>query len=314
MMTMREARWRGVGVAWAVALCLGLAGCGNEDSDDDVRGAETGGRVGTGGEDGSGGGGDGSGGGPGTSGGTEDPAEAFPDDTRVIYLHHSTGGVIWEGGVAAAVAAHNDEAGTAYAIEERAYPNDPYPWENYPYDYYNIWVANAGDTPYEGQDTLEILTHDYDVIVFKHCFPVSGIGADTGAPDVASSAKTLENYRAQYAALKDKLHEFPEHRFLVWTGAALTASSSDAEQGARAREFFTWVKEEWDEPGDNVFVWDFFELETEGGDFLLDAYSADGGGDSHPSADFAAAVAPLFATRLVDVIEGRGDTGSLTGG
>jgi len=236
--------------------------------------------------------------------------DPFPNDTSVVFLHHSTGLVIWDGGVPGAISAHNDSTGTAYTIQERSYPNDPYEWANYPYDYYTIWVANAGDEPYREQDTLEILTRDYDVIVFKHCFPVSDIEADTGTPDVTSSVKTLENYRAQYAALKEKLLSFPDHRFVLWTGAALIAAESSEEKGARAREFFTWVKEEWDEPGDNIFLFDFFELETEGGNFLPAAYSA---GDSHPNSDFAASVAPLFAKRVLDVIEGRGDMGSLTG-
>ena len=72
------------------------------------------------------------------------------------------------------------------------------------------------------------------------------------------------------------------------------------------------MKEDWDEPGDNILTWDFFELETEGGNFLLDQYSA-GSGDSHPGAPFAQTVAPLFAQRIIDVIEGRGDSGTLTG-
>jgi len=100
--------------------------------------------------------------------------------------------------------------------------------------------------------------------------------------------------------------------FIVWTGAALVAASSSPEHGQRAREFFTWVKQAWDEPGDNIFVWDFFELETEGGNFLLDSYAASVG-DSHPSDTFAQTVSPFLAQRVVDVIEGRGDTGSITG-
>ncbi len=221
--------------------------------------------------------------------------------------------MVWNGGVPEGISAHNDSAGTEYSISERGYPDGPYPWENYPYDYYNIWVAHGGDSPFQSQDTLEILTQSYDVIVFKHCFPVSEIQQDTGSPNVASAAKTLENYHLQYAALKEKLHEFPNHRFIVWTGAAYTASASNQAQGARTREFFTWVKEEWDEAGDNIFVWDFFELSTEGGNFLLDEYSADGGSDSHPSDEFADRVAPLFVNRMVDVIEGHGDDRSLTG-
>jgi hypothetical protein len=141
---------------------------------------------------------------------------------------------------------------------------------------------------------------------------VSGIQADTGSPDVSSSTKSLENYRLQYEALKAKLHEFPSNRFVVWTGAALVEASTSEAEATRAREFFTWVKETWDEPGDNIFVWDFFELETDGGIYLTGEH-AGSSSDSHPNATFSAEVAPLFGQRVVNVIRGLGDATSPTG-
>ena len=100
-------------------------------------------------------------------------------------------------------------------------------------------------------------------------------------------------------------------KFIVWTGAALLKSETNEESAGRARSFFDWVRKEWDEPGDNIYVWDFWALETEGGLYLKQDHAA---GDSHPSEAFAKRVAPLLGKRVVDVIEDRGDTGSLTGG
>lgn len=230
----------------------------------------------------------------------------------ILFLHHSTGGVIWDGGVAGWFDAYNADRGTSYRITERAYPGDGYPWDNYPYDYWNIWVRHAGDRQYKKQDTLEILTRDYDVIVWKHCYPVSAVNADTGSPKVSSDVRSLENYKLQYDALRAKMLEFPETRFILWTGAARVQAAGDEDQARRAREFFAWVVETWDQPGDNVYVWDFWQLETEGGLYLLDDYAA-GAEDSHPNSAFAARVAPYLGQRIVAVIEGRGDTGSLTG-
>lgn len=232
---------------------------------------------------------------------------------KIIFLHHSTGGVIWDGGVSNLLAEYNTDSGKSYQISETAFPDGfSYEWNNYPYDYWNIWVNHAGSTPFSGQDTLEILTEKYDVIVFKHCFPVSNIAADTGNADIASEDKRIENYKLQYEALKAKMKEFPKVRFIVWTGAANVAGLTDAEEAARARAFFEWVKKTWDEKNDNIYVWDFFELETEGGNYLKPEYAADAG-DSHPNSTFADTVAPYFVKRIVDVIEGRGDAGSLTG-
>jgi hypothetical protein len=234
-------------------------------------------------------------------------------DASVVYLHHSTGGCIWDGGVPEWIADYNSSNATRYSIEEVAYPSSGgYGWQNYPYDYWNIWINHEGTDPYMGEDTLEILTASHDVIVFKHCFPVSHIAEDSGSPDIASSTKSIENYRLQYDALREKMHAFPDNRFIVWTGAALVEASTNEAEGTRARQFFTWVKETWDVPGDNIFVWDFFELETEGGLYLLDEHAASAG-DSHPNATFSATVAPYCAQRIVDVIQGLGDARSLTG-
>ncbi len=229
------------------------------------------------------------------------------DDMKIVFLHHSTGKVVWDGGVKKWFKDNGRNGGGKYDISEMDFPGEkPYGWNNYPYDYWNIWVRNAGPGKYMGEPTLEILTKKYDMIVFKHCFPVSEILPDTGNPDIASSEKRIENYRLQYGALREKMRSFPETKFLVWTGAALVRQRSDERQGAAAKEFAGWVIEEWDEPGDNIFVWDFFALETEGGIFLQDRY-AESETNSHPNKSFAQKAAPLMCRRIVDVIEGRGD-------
>ncbi|MFA5134428.1 MAG: hypothetical protein WC505_01415 [Patescibacteria group bacterium] len=232
---------------------------------------------------------------------------------NIIFLHHSTGANVWAGGVSEWFDDYNAEHGTSYRITDREFPKDsPYGWENYPYDYWNIWVSHAGESEYLEEPTLEILTGEYDTIVWKHCFPVSDIGPDTGSPSASSPDKTVGNYKLQYAALKDKMLEFPENTFIVWTGAAQVQEATSADSAERAREFFTWVADTWDEPGDNIFIWDFYSLETEGSLYVQGGYSA-GPGDSHPSSGFSQTVAPLFGRRITSVIEGNGDSSSITG-
>jgi hypothetical protein len=230
---------------------------------------------------------------------------------KILFLHHSTGECVWNGGVKDWFAAHNKANQTEYEITEQNFPKDsPYGWNNYPYDYWNIWVKHAGNKPFKGEPTLEMLTPKYDVIVFKHCFPVSAIEEDAGKGDVAGEDKRIANYKLQYEALKKKLHEFPKTKFVVWTGAALIKNETDEDSARRAKAFFEWVREKWDEPGDNIYIWDFRALETEGGLYLKDAFAA---GDSHPNETFSKKVAPLFSQRLVDVLRGAGDTAGITG-
>jgi hypothetical protein len=216
--------------------------------------------------------------------------------------------------VASWITSYNSSHSKTYQVTEREFPaSSPYGWNNYPYDYWNIWVNHAGNQTYLNEPTLEILASQYNVIVWKHCYPVSEVSADSGSASVSSSTQSLQNYKLQYAALKAKMHSFPNTRFIVWTGSAEIQSETTAANADRAQQFADWVKNTWDEKGDNIFVWDFRQLETEGldGGRYLPAKNSDG--SSHPNTALTKVIAPYFAQRIVDVIEGRGDSGSITG-
>lgn len=225
------------------------------------------------------------------------------NDVKIVLLHHSTGLCVWKGGVPEWFEKYNAANGTGYQITETAFPtSEPYGWKNYPYDYWNIWVNHAGDQPFSGQPTLEMLTGDYDVIVWKHCFPVSSVKPDDGAGDVSDERKTLANYKLQYEALKAKMHEFPDTRFVVWTAAALVAAASDEDRAKRAKQFVDWVKNDWNEPGDNISVWDFNSMETDGGLYVAPANAA-GEKNSHPNEQFCLKAAPSLCEAIVAAIK-----------
>lgn len=237
---------------------------------------------------------------------------------KVIFLHHSTGYAVWlgktnnylykitgKGDVQKYVDRYNRANRTVYRLTEQFFPKkEPYGWKNYPFDYYNIWVRNAGMEPYMKENTLEMLTREYDLIIFKHCFPVSRIMPDTGVPDVNSETKRLENYKLQYEALKTKMKLFPANRFIVWTPAVNTQKVLSEEEAIRTRDFREWIVNEWDEKGDNIFVWDFYSYETDGGIYLSlkNAISPD---NAHPNVEFSRRVAPLFGQFIIDVLESR---------
>ena len=144
-------------------------------------------------------------------------------EMKIIYLHHSTGEVIWNGNgnktnLPFLFKNYNKENDRNYVIKSIEFPKElPYGWKNYPYDYYNIWVKNAGNEPFMEEPTLEMLTKDYKVIIFKHCFPVCNIQADQDPADINSELKTISNYKLQYASLRDKLNEFPDTKFILFT-------------------------------------------------------------------------------------------------
>lgn len=241
------------------------------------------------------------------------PGESMENDASFIFLHKSTGEYVWyNGNVTGWIDNYNSAHGTNYRAEQMAFPvGEPY-WVNMPQQYWDIWINHAGPESTFGEPTLEVLTQTYDMVIWKHCFPVSDVVESGEAPDVASMTQTIDNYKLQYNALKTKMRSFPDTRFLIWTGAAQTESQTSYENAVRAQSFFDWVRNTWDEPGDNIYLWDFRRLETEGGLYLKPEYAVSAE-DAHPNGTFCSMVGPFFGQRIVDVIEGRGDSSSRTG-
>lgn len=209
--------------------------------------------------------------------------EKLDSQKKIIFLHHSTGENIWNGGV--------EELLDDYNVTEQWYPSDS---DNMPYDYWNIWINEATD-----EQSLDELAENYDLIIFKHCYPVSYVEEEDGSENIGSEKKTLSSYKLQYTSLKKKMLEYSDTKFLVWTGAVLIKDETDQDHAERAQEFFTWVKEEWDEAGDNIYIWDFYSLQTEGGLYFKDKYSD---GDSHPNESFSQTVASDFAQEIIKTI------------
>ena len=259
-------------------------------------------------------------------------------DTNILFLHHSTGSYIWKGTkrtfiikavnrlsdrlaemmtksprIPAYIQAHNEKNQTNYRIIDMAFPKkSPYGWNNYPYDYYNIWVKNAGEKPYMEEPTLEMLTKDYQVIIFKHCYPSSNIQADQDSADINSDVKTIANYKLQYNALKEKMHEFPDTKFILFTGAVQVQYYLSEEEGKRAKDFYDWVTNVWNEESDNIYLWDLYTLQTEGGLYFKDEYALTPY-NSHPGGSFSKKVSRLFANRILDVVENDGKKTTITG-
>lgn len=252
-------------------------------------------------------------------------------DVKILFLHHSTGEVIWFGRppslikrglrkfnrkfaysidrkakVVKLIEKYNKENKKKYFAIDMEFPKiSPYGWNNNPFDYYNIWVKNQGTEPYLEEPTLELLTKEYDLIIFKHCYPVSNIKPDKDIADINSNYPSIANYKLQYLALRDKLHQFPDNKFILFTGAAQVKGNISTDEANRAQDFFEWVIKEWDVPDDNIFLWDLYNLETEGGIYFKEEY-AGSSSDSHPNKEFANRVSELLFNRIIDIIENNG--------
>ncbi len=260
------------------------------------------------------------------------------EDIRIVFLHHSTGENIWNGnrstlfskivGKISSGYSHkfykeaalprlfkryNKDFNSNYIINELTFPKSaPYGWNNFPYDYYNIWVKNAGNNAFMEEPTLEMLTKKYQVIIFKHCFPVSNIQANRDSGNINSDFKSIANYKLQYLVLRDKFSEYPATKFILFTGAAQIKSQISEDAAKRAKEFFDWVINEWDLPDDNIYIWDLYNLQTNGGIYFKDI-NANSITDSHPNENFSDYAAGLLFNRIIDVITANGSKTTLSG-
>lgn len=238
---------------------------------------------------------------------------------KVVFLHHSTGGgVYFEGNVSEWISNYNSTNKTSYQVTERAYPDSPYPWENYPYDFWNLWVnpATPCNNNQSGVECIGSLTTKYDVIIFKHCYPGAGIDPDGATSSVSSSSKTLGNYKLQYRALLYMMDKYPGNKFIVWTLAPLHRNATSSDDAARAKQFVDWVKSVWlTEDGKshpNIFVFDFWGIVAETNAtpakglvncLKYDYEGSHTGNDSHPNAAANRAAGPLFAQFIVNMLE-----------
>jgi hypothetical protein len=231
---------------------------------------------------------------------------------KVIFLHHSTGNNVFkEGNVASCIDSYNKSNRKSLVLSERSFPDNPWPWANYPYDYWKLWINGSCKSDNPKIECLKTLAANYDMIVFKHCFPGADIKPNTGKPDVSSEVKTLDNYKEQYRALRSLFDSYPATKFMVWTLVPLHRLATTPETAQRAYEFVQWVKNKWltedGKPHPNILIFDFYSLVAE-----LNENPANGtryclkynfershtDSDSHPGKEANQMAGPLFAKAI----------------
>ena len=247
-------------------------------------------------------------------------------DENILFLHHSVGGNLYnysDMGLENFIAGYNDEQNTSYSIENWEYPGErdysPYAWNNYPFDYWNLWVNDlsscnselcSGDG-YRCIECLDNIVESHEIVVLKHCYGGSDILEDQGLSNVLFPRKSLENYKLQYVALLETFDEYNSTLFIVFTlpprNKDYSSAGTPRENAARATEFTEWVKNEWLDDGadhENVVIFDIREFLVEKDsysdyyNFLKDEYST--GVDSHPN-DFANnVIGPIFGDFLIN--------------
>jgi hypothetical protein len=249
-------------------------------------------------------------------------SSAPPDSAlNFVFIHHSVGGQLLadpgpETGDNAIHSTHPNGGGlrtsltaAGYAVHEASYASELGERTDLP-DWTRTF-RNKMDRALQTklQDASLETGAQNQIVAFKSCFPNSDFRARGTAPgDPSLPELTVENAKALMNELLPLFERQPDTLFVYLTAPPLAPSlppqpawkhlakrvtgrgmtPSRLRAGARlAREFNDWARspEGWlaGYGGDNVVVFDYFDILTGDGASNLLAYPTEGGIDSHPS-------------------------------
>ncbi|MBN2305808.1 MAG: hypothetical protein JXQ72_15100 [Anaerolineae bacterium] len=218
------------------------------------------------------------------------PTAAQDEPIRIIFMHHSTGaGLIWEGGVREAFTAQSyefwdhgyNEEGLINAAGAYLGTNWDVPGDNTdPNGWYETFNQPVTDPP--GNTLSHML--EFDVIIFKSCFPSSHIASD----------EMFQEYQHYFLSIRDAMGRHPDKLFIPFTTPPLVPNETDADSAARARQWSEYLTSpEYLDGHPNVYVFDFFSQLADEEGFLRAEYRGDEW-DSHPNTLANQTVGPVF--------------------
>lgn len=217
--------------------------------------------------------------------------------TRMVFLHHSVGrGLLEKGrlrdqllnrGILVSDATFGDELGEDTDM--------------------NFWLAKFRDRmkqilTFKAHPNQYRIDSVYsNIVMFKSCFPNSDVvseGSEPGDPNVP--VKTIANYRALFASLRQEFARYPNVLFIYLTAPPLVPESTTPENAARARKFNTWLVNEFypsykSATGlDNFAAFDLYAVLADNSNVLKSEYRQNIAEDSHPNTQGSRAASESF--------------------
>jgi hypothetical protein len=228
------------------------------------------------------------------------PTRAQDDaPTRIIFMHHSTGdNLLLQGEVREGLSELGyklwDHGYNEHGLRDPAGDFTGTDW-NVPDDntdpdgWYAIFQQEVTDPP---QNTFSHML-EYDVIIFKSCFPSSHIADEA----------MFEQYQEYYLAIRDVIDQHPDKLFIPWTTPPLVPNETDPEAAARARRWAEYLtSDEYLAGHPNIAVFDVFSLWSDEDGFLREDYRQDEW-DSHPNELANQTVGPIFVEFIDQTVQ-----------
>ena len=226
----------------------------------------------------------------------EDPGKPAKE-ISLVWMHHSTGDNILKGGLKAALDSNNvkfhdinykeAEVG-GYVVGDHTDPQDFPKAFNTP-EYFNAIKSWELDKEKK-----------HDVVMFKSCFPSAQIKDD----------EMMENYKKYYTSMIKVFEENPDILFVGMSSPPLVRGETTPENAKRAREWSTWLTQEYSKKAKNVRIFDIYNaLAIREGypheNTLVPQYAEDKW-DSHPTDAAAKAVTRMFIPWLNRTLQETG--------
>lgn len=231
--------------------------------------------------------------------------------TRILFIHHSTGGNLIKEGVLRKELAHINPKLELWDHNYNLFPvftrllahlthlrglSDSK--GRYTGLDYAITLSNNSPKEY-----AEIFSHDpkdktlasilsYDVIAFKNCYPTTRIKSD----------KQLINNISEFTKIRDSVERFPKNKFILITPPPARRETTSASQALRARQMVSVLNSLMFSHGiKNLHIFDLFNLLADQNGYLKKEYCRRIPWDSHPNRMANITIAPIFAAYLAEI-------------
>lgn len=112
------------------------------------------------------------------------------------------------------------------------------------------------------ENAFSIILKNYNIILFKSCFPTNKIEPDNRVKDELNpQRRSLYNYKQHYLKIREKIDTFNSKIFILMTPPPLHPKATNPEESQRAQKFVQWLKsKEYLNGRRNFFVFDYFNL------------------------------------------------------
>lgn len=212
--------------------------------------------------------------------------DGIAGDQDILFLHFVNSEdktSIWEEGGTQWFSLYNGLTGSEYTLDYEGVVDDPDLDLLYSQDVELLlhYLKQSGSLPYK-------------YVLLKASYPASDVVEDTGNPNFSTSVKSIDTYMVIYQIIKAELLKYPDTHFIIWTGISTAEEGKGGKNSTRSDLFFDWLKNEWDEPGDTIHIWDI----------IPEDYDAPKG---KKGAVFSTSLLPVLFQRVVDIVEGSAD-------